>query len=73
MPISFPSTEIIYDEGPLLIGEISFGDLNESFESSLHSWSGKDYEASWREATAAVLRGEKAAFITDYSHPSENN
>jgi hypothetical protein len=73
MPITFPSTEIIFDEGPLLIGEICFGDLDESFESSLHSWSREQYEASWREAIATVLRGEKAALITEFSLPSENN
>jgi hypothetical protein len=55
---------------PAAVGRIMISDWDETFISSLHLWSKRDYEAQWRHAIASLLSGnEKAALIVEYLGP----
>ncbi|WP_016954336.1 hypothetical protein [Catenovulum agarivorans] len=54
-------------------GQIQIDDFVESFESDFSFWSKSDYEAHWEQASAALLLGKSALFITSMSEPQNTN
>ncbi|WP_263365363.1 hypothetical protein [Edaphobacter bradus] len=68
--ISFLGEPVFYDEQtPMATGELVLGEFKENFVASLYQWNKADYEAQWRDAIKAILKGSKSALAVWYVAP----